>query len=221
MNSKQWIEKADKYIMKTYGRYPLVPVRGEGCCLWDADGKGISIFSPGWRSTTSGTAIPRWSRRLQKQAGELIHCSNYYQIPQQIELAELLCSHSFADRAFFCNSRRRGERGGHQAGPQVQPGEVRRRTATRSSPPCPPSTAGPWRPSRPPARRRCSDSSTRSCTASSMSPSTMRRPCAAAVTAEHLRGHAGADPGRGWGRDPVRRVLPGGAARSATSTTCS
>ncbi len=41
---------------------------------------------------------------LQKQAAELIHCSNYYQIPQQIELAELLCSHSFADKAFFCNS---------------------------------------------------------------------------------------------------------------------
>jgi len=34
----------------------------------------------------------------------MIHCSNYYQIPQQIELAELLCSHSFADQAFFCNS---------------------------------------------------------------------------------------------------------------------
>ncbi|HEY5472193.1 MAG TPA: aspartate aminotransferase family protein, partial [Candidatus Limnocylindrales bacterium] len=41
---------------------------------------------------------------LTKQAAELIHCSNYYHIPQQIELAELLCSHSFADKAFFCNS---------------------------------------------------------------------------------------------------------------------
>ena len=27
MNSAQWIEKSDKYIMKTYGRYPIVPVR--------------------------------------------------------------------------------------------------------------------------------------------------------------------------------------------------
>jgi len=34
----------------------------------------------------------------------LIHCSNLYQIPRQIELAELLCEHSFADKAFFCNS---------------------------------------------------------------------------------------------------------------------
>jgi acetylornithine aminotransferase len=41
---------------------------------------------------------------LRKQAGELIHCSNYYHIPNQIELAEFLCSHSFGDKAFFCNS---------------------------------------------------------------------------------------------------------------------
>ena len=57
-----------------------------------------------WRSTTWGTVIPKVVAALQKQAAELIHCSNYYQIPQQIELAELLCSHSFADKAFFCNS---------------------------------------------------------------------------------------------------------------------
>ena len=43
-------------------------------------------------------------KAIQEQAATLIHCSNYYNIPQQIELAELLCEHSFADRAFFCNS---------------------------------------------------------------------------------------------------------------------
>ena len=39
MNSEKWIEKSDKYIMKTYGRYPIVPVRGAGSRIWDADGK--------------------------------------------------------------------------------------------------------------------------------------------------------------------------------------
>jgi acetylornithine aminotransferase len=55
MNSQQWIEKSDKYIMKTYGRYPIVPVRGVGCRLWDADGKeyldflaGVAIATPRW-----------------------------------------------------------------------------------------------------------------------------------------------------------------------------
>jgi acetylornithine aminotransferase len=104
VNSAQWIEKADKYIMKTYGRYPLVPVRGEGCYLWDADGKRYLDFLAGVAVNNLGHCHPRVVAALQKQAGELIHCSNYYHIPQQIELAELLCSHSFADRAFFCNS---------------------------------------------------------------------------------------------------------------------
>lgn len=104
MNSQQWIEKADKYIMKTYGRYPLVPVRGEGCRLWDADGKEYLDFLAGVAVNNLGHCHPKVVAALRKQAGELIHCSNYYHIPQQIELAELLCSHSFADRAFFCNS---------------------------------------------------------------------------------------------------------------------
>ena len=104
MNSQQWIEKADRYIMKTYGRYPLVPVRGEGCSLWDADGKRYLDFLAGVAVNNLGHCHPRVVAALQKQAAELIHCSNYYHIPSQIELAELLCDRSFADRAFFCNS---------------------------------------------------------------------------------------------------------------------
>jgi acetylornithine aminotransferase len=104
MNSQQWIEKSDRYIMRTYGRYPIVPVRGEGCRLWDADGKEYLDFLGGVAVNNLGHCHPKVVAALQKQAAELIHCSNYYQIPQQIELAELLCSHSFADKAFFCNS---------------------------------------------------------------------------------------------------------------------
>jgi acetylornithine aminotransferase len=104
MNSQQWVEKSDKYIMKTYGRYPIVPVKGQGCKLWDADGKEYLDFLGGVAVNNLGHCHPKVVAALQKQAAELIHCSNYYQIPQQIELAELLCSHSFADKAFFCNS---------------------------------------------------------------------------------------------------------------------
>src|SRR3954471_19794809 len=96
MTSQDWIDKADKYIMKTYGRYPLVPVRGEGCRVWDADGKEYLDFLAGVAVNNLGHCHPRVVEALRKQAGELIHCSNYYQIPQQIELAEILCTHSFA-----------------------------------------------------------------------------------------------------------------------------
>jgi acetylornithine aminotransferase len=104
MTSQEWIDKGDRYIMKTYGRYPIVPVRGEGCVLWDADGKRYLDFLAGVAVNNLGHCHPRVVRAIQEQAATLIHCSNYYHIPQQIELAELLCSRSFADRAFFCNS---------------------------------------------------------------------------------------------------------------------
>ncbi len=104
MNSAAWMEKADKYVMKTYGRYPLVPVKGEGCYLWDAEGNKYLDFLAGVAVNNLGHCHPAVSAALARQAAELIHCSNYYHIPQQIELAELLCGLSFADKAFFCNS---------------------------------------------------------------------------------------------------------------------
>ncbi|TWJ19479.1 acetylornithine transaminase [Geobacter argillaceus] len=104
MTSQEWIERSDRVIMKTYGRYPIVPVRGEGCVLWDADGKRYLDFLAGVAVNNLGHCHPKVVKAIQEQAATLIHCSNYYQIPTQIELAELLCSHSFADKAFFCNS---------------------------------------------------------------------------------------------------------------------
>lgn len=104
MNSARWIEKSEKFIMKTYGRYPVVPVRGKGCVVWDADGKRYLDFLAGVAVNNLGHCHPKVVKAIQEQAATLIHCSNYYQIPTQIELAELLCTHSFADKAFFCNS---------------------------------------------------------------------------------------------------------------------
>ncbi len=102
--SQQWIDRAGKHIAKNYGRYPLVPVRGAGCRLWDADGKVYLDFLAGVAVNSLGHCHPKVVEALQKQAETLIHCSNYYHIPQQIELAEILCAHSFGDRVFFCNS---------------------------------------------------------------------------------------------------------------------
>src|SRR5512137_3231333 len=104
IKSSEWIARGDKVIMKTYGRYPIVPVRGEGCRVWDADGKMYLDFLAGVAVNNLGHCHPKVVKAIQEQAATLIHCSNYYHIPPQIELAELLCRHSFADRAFFCNS---------------------------------------------------------------------------------------------------------------------
>ncbi len=102
--SQQWIERNDQVITATYGRYPLVPVRGAGCRLWDADGKEYLDLLAGVAVNNLGHCPPKVVTAIQEQAATLLHCSNFYNIPQQIRLAELLCDNSFAQRVFFCNS---------------------------------------------------------------------------------------------------------------------
>ncbi len=102
--SQDWIARNDQVIAKTYGRYPLVPVRGAGCKLWGADGKEYLDLLAGVAVNILGHCPPKVVAAIQNQAATLLHCSNYYNIPQQIRLAELLCENSFAERVFFCNS---------------------------------------------------------------------------------------------------------------------
>ncbi|WP_225072784.1 acetylornithine transaminase [Desulfuromonas sp. CSMB_57] len=104
MTSQDWIARGDQHIARTYARYPLVAVKGEGCRLWDADGKCYLDFLAGVAVNNLGHCHPKVVAALQEQAARLLHCSNYFHIPSQIELAELLCEHSFGDRVFFCNS---------------------------------------------------------------------------------------------------------------------
>ncbi|MDH3998480.1 MAG: acetylornithine transaminase [Desulfuromonadales bacterium] len=102
--TQAWIDRADNHVMKTYGRYPIVAARGEGCRLYDIDGKVYLDFLAGVAVNNLGHCHPKVVAALQEQAGKLLHCSNFYHIPQQIELAEWLCQRSFAERVFFCNS---------------------------------------------------------------------------------------------------------------------
>ena len=102
--SQDWIARAEKNVMKTYGRYPIVADRGEGCRLWDVDGHSYLDFLAGVAVNNLGHCHPKVVSALQDQASRLLHCSNFYHIPQQIALAEWLCQHSFAERVFFCNS---------------------------------------------------------------------------------------------------------------------
>ncbi len=102
--SENWIDRGLTHVTKTYGRYPLVAASGEGCWLTDIDGKRYLDFLAGVAVNSLGHCHPKVVAALQEQAGKLLHCSNYYHIPQQIELAEIICEHSFGDRVFFCNS---------------------------------------------------------------------------------------------------------------------
>ncbi|MEK7338963.1 MAG: aspartate aminotransferase family protein [candidate division NC10 bacterium] len=104
MTNQEIIALTGKYVANTYARYPIALVRGDGCRVWDADGKAYLDFVAGIAVCALGHSHPRLIRAITAQAQRLLHVSNLYHIEPQARLAELLCRHSFADRAFFCNS---------------------------------------------------------------------------------------------------------------------
>ena len=104
MTSAEWIDRADRVVMHTYGRQPLVLVRGEGCRLWDAEGREYLDFVAGLAVCNLGHAHPAVTRAASEQLSRLVHASNLYYTTPMVELAEELVRLSFADRVFFCNS---------------------------------------------------------------------------------------------------------------------
>ena len=79
-------------------------MRGEGVRVWDSDGKEYLDFTGGIAVTALGHSHPKVVGTMREQAATLLHVSNLFYIPQQTQLAKLLCEHSFADRVFFSNS---------------------------------------------------------------------------------------------------------------------
>ncbi|MDO8461483.1 MAG: aspartate aminotransferase family protein, partial [Deltaproteobacteria bacterium] len=104
MTTKEIIALSQKYLMNTYARLPMAPVKGKGSFLWDADGKKYLDFFSGLAVTNLGHADPHILYAIAKQSTKLLHVSNLFYIESQAHLAELLCENSFADKAFFCNS---------------------------------------------------------------------------------------------------------------------
>ncbi|MEW6669949.1 MAG: acetylornithine transaminase [Thermodesulfobacteriota bacterium] len=98
------IALADQYMFHTYKRFPLTLVRGEGCRVWDEQGKEYLDFVAGIAVCALGHSSPLVTRALEEQAGKLVHVSNLYYTRPQVDLARLLVENSFADRVFFCNS---------------------------------------------------------------------------------------------------------------------
>ncbi len=104
MSNADLIALAEKYVAPTYGRYPVALVRGEGCRVWDADGKEYLDFVSGIAVCNLGHCHPAVTEAMRRQAGELVHVSNLYHIEPQIRLAQRLAENSFGDKTFFCNS---------------------------------------------------------------------------------------------------------------------
>lgn len=102
--SKSLSRRAQKVLFPNYGPRDIAFEKGKGSYLWDADGNRYLDCLSGIAVTSLGHANPAIAAAVAEQAGKLAHTSNLYLIEPQIKLAEQLVKHSFADRAFFCNS---------------------------------------------------------------------------------------------------------------------
>ncbi|HEY8796641.1 MAG TPA: acetylornithine transaminase [Candidatus Dormibacteraeota bacterium] len=97
-------ELAEQYLMQTGRRLPVTFVRGEGCLLYDEEGKEYLDFVAGIAVNVLGHSHPDIARALTGQARTLIHTSNLYFTRPQVELARRLVDLSFPSRVFVCNS---------------------------------------------------------------------------------------------------------------------
>ncbi|HBI16093.1 MAG TPA: aspartate aminotransferase family protein [Desulfobulbaceae bacterium] len=100
----EWKERGDRVFIGTYSRFPAAMVRGEGCRLWDADGREYLDFLSGIAVCALGHGHPAVTQAVCRQAGTLLHVSNLFYTVPQIELAELLVANTFADKVFMANS---------------------------------------------------------------------------------------------------------------------
>ena len=98
------IPATSPHVMNTYGRVPIALQRGQGCRVWDVNGKEYLDALGGIAVNTLGHNHAKLVPALQHQLTQLIHTSNYYHVPLQEQLAQLLVKRSGMSNVFFCNS---------------------------------------------------------------------------------------------------------------------
>ena len=104
MNTQEIIQLDAKYIIPTYAGKTVAFSHGKGCKIWDIEGKEYIDFLSGIAVSGLGHSHPKLVEAIKEQAEKLIHTSNLYLIPNQIELASILVENSFPGKCFFCNS---------------------------------------------------------------------------------------------------------------------
>ncbi len=92
------------HLMNTYGRMPVAFTHGQGCRLFDTEGKSYLDALAGIAVNTLGHDHPRLVKALSEQLSRLIHTSNLYRISESEALSDRLASISRMDEVFFCNS---------------------------------------------------------------------------------------------------------------------
>lgn len=95
---------ADKFLLPTYKRPPIVLTHGRGAVVYDATGKKYLDFLGGIAVNALGHAHPRIVKVIRREAPRAVHLSNLYHNAYQGPLARKLAEWSGLDRVFFSNS---------------------------------------------------------------------------------------------------------------------
>jgi acetylornithine/N-succinyldiaminopimelate aminotransferase len=96
--------RAGEALVANYRPAPISLLRGEGCWLFDAEGRRYLDLMGGIATTVLGHCHPAVVEALEAQARKLWHVSNLFTTEPQIGLAERIIRHSFSERVYFCNS---------------------------------------------------------------------------------------------------------------------
>lgn len=103
-NKETIMEQAEKAVLHTYNRYPVVLDHGEGVYLYDTDGKKYLDFAAGIAVQALGYHYPGYDEALKAQVDKLLHTSNlYYNVPA-MEAAQKVVKASGMSKVFFTNS---------------------------------------------------------------------------------------------------------------------
>ena len=106
-NTATYLDRYAHSLMGVFGRPKTVLTRGEGCYVWDADGNRYLDLLAGIAVNALGHGHPALVEALSNQAASMIHVSNFFATPPQIELAEKLLTVAGAPKGsavFFANS---------------------------------------------------------------------------------------------------------------------
>ncbi|MEO6143352.1 MAG: acetylornithine transaminase [Dermatophilaceae bacterium] len=107
LDTATYLDRYAHSVMGVFGRPKTVLTRGEGCYVWDADGNRYLDLLGGIAVNALGHGHPALVDAVCKQAKSLIHVSNFFATPPQIELAERLLAVAGAPQGsavYFANS---------------------------------------------------------------------------------------------------------------------
>lgn len=103
-SSAEWMAEERTVYFQLFHRQPVVIERGEGCRVWDVEGRAYLDLVAGIAVDALGHGHPAIQQALEEQGRKVLQTSSlFYSLPQ-LELARLLVDHAPFDRVFFCNS---------------------------------------------------------------------------------------------------------------------